>query len=516
MTEQTTPRTSSFSARTSWVGVLLLGAGLSQMALPSSQATSPGPQSASLEFSHIDDSFGVLSGGRQTDFNTGTTGWQGPAFESLGMMGIEWTTSLQEHLRRDISPDPATASPSPGAESTWTTAGYLSADPTNQLYTDKIISLSGNQVRFSLRLRSLADEPESNRRLYWIAELAAGYDPVYSGAGTSSVVITDASGLHPTIIMQVTTVAGTATFEGGNSLHTPLVDGDRSPTMYVLPGDSTDFTMEITVGILDADPCSASAAASFAATQGGVFGQVWESLTACAADATWSITADGEESANLVLDLNSPYLAPSPPTTRTLDIQGLPEGVTWARAEDSGPSLQVNLTASTTVTPGTYPLTWSSSDSVDSGGVTSLSRPSVGGVTLTILAPPVPEPAPLVSAPTASAPSAGIPESSPAPTVIAEPEKPAAVPTPVAPTLEVPVLIPPLVEVSDDPPSSLSLDRVPRSVGEVEPLIPEPLGAGAWLGLGTGLLASGGIITALRRRFRRAGVARGATTEGID
>lgn len=486
------------------------------MALAPSQATSSGPQTASIEFSEFDDFFGVLSGGRQTDFTTGTEGWQGPAFESLGMMGMEWTTALQTDMRRDISPDPGTANPSPGGESSWTTPGYLSANPLNQIFTEKTVSLSGNQVRFSMRHRSLGDESAFNRRVFWVAELAAGYDPVYSGAGTSSVIITDASGAHPTVIMNVTTAAGTATFEGGESLHTPLINGDHSPTMYVIPGDSTDFTMEITVGIIDADPCSASAAASFAATQGGVFGQVWESLTACAADATWSIIADGEESANLVLDLDSPYLAPSPPTTRTLDIQGLPEGVTWARAEDSGPSLQVNLTASTTVTPGTYPLTWSSSDSVDSGGVTSLSRPSVGAVTLTILAPPVPEPAPLVSAPTASAPSAGIPESSPAPTVIAEPEKPVAVPTPVAPTLEIPPLIPPLVEVSDDPPSSLSLDRVPRSVGEVEPVIPEPLGAGAWLGLGTGLLASGGIITALRRRFRRAGVARGETTEGID
>ena len=510
MTQQTTPRTSSFSARTSWVGVLLLGAGLSQMALPPSQATSPGPQSASLEFSHIDDSFGVLSGGRQTDFNTGTTGWQGPAFESLGMMGIEWTTSLQEHLRRDISPDPATASPSPGGESTWTTAGYLSADPTNQLYTDKIISLTGNQVRFSLRHRSLADEPESNRRLYWIAELAAGYDPVYSGAGTSSVVITDASGLHPTVIMHVTTVAGTATFEGGNSLHTPLVDGDRSPTMYVLPGDSTDFTMEITVGILDADPCSASAAASFAETQGGVFGQVWESMTACAAEATWSLTANGQESAPLALDFDSPYLAPTPPTTRTLDIQGFPEGVTWTRAEDSGTALQVNLTAPTTVVPGTYTLTWSSSDSVDSGGVTSLSRPSSGTVVLRVLPPPDPEPIASASAP--SAPSPESPESTPAPVVIVEPETPVAVPAPVTPTLEIPSFIPPPVVASEDPPP-LSPKRVPRFVGEVEPVIPEPLNAGAWWGLGTGLLASGGIIAALRRRFRRTGVARGETAE---
>ena len=510
MKQQTTPRTSSFSARTSWVGVLLLGAGLSQMALPPSQATSPGPQSASLEFSHIDESFGVLSGGRQTDFSTGTRGWQGPAFESLGMMGIEWTTSLQAHLRRNISPDPATANPSPGGESTWTTAGYVSADPTNQLYTDKIISLSGNQVRFSLRHRSLADEPESNRRLYWIAELAAGYNPVYSGAGTSSVVITDASGLHPTIIMQVTTVAGTATFEGGNSLHTPLVDGDRSPTMYVLPGDSTDFTMEITLGIVDADPCSASAAASFAATQGGVFGQVWESLTSCATDATWTLTADGEESAPLALDFDSPYLAPSPPTTRTLDIQGLPEGVTWTRAEDSGTALRANLTAPTTVTPATYALTWSSSDSVDSGGMTSLSRPSSGTVALTVLAPPAPEP--IVSAPAPGTPSAGSPESTPAPAVIAKPETPVAVDAPATPTLEIPLFIAPPVVVSEDPPP-LSLERVPRFVGEVEPVIPEPLSAGAWWGLGTGLLASGGIIAALRRRFRRSVDSRRETAE---
>ena len=480
------------------------------MALAPSQATSSGPQTASIEFSEFDDFFGVLSGGRQTDFTTGTEGWQGPAFESLGMMGMEWTTALQTDMRRDISPDPGTANPSPGGESSWTTPGYLSANPLNQIFTEKTVSLSGNQVRFSMRHRSLGDESAFNRRVFWVAELATGYDPVYSGAGTSSVIITDASGAHPTVIMNVTTAAGTATFEGGESLHTPLINGDRSPTMYVIPGDSTDFTMEITVGIIDADPCSASAAASFAETQGGVFGQVWESMTACAAEATWSLTANGQESAPLALDFDSPYLAPTPPTTRTLDIQGFPEGVTWARAEDSGTALQVNLTAPTTVVPGTYALTWSSSDSVDSGGVTSLSRPSSGTVVLRVLPPPDPEP--IASAPAPSAPSPESPESTPAPVVIVEPETPVAVPAPVTPTLEIPSFIPPPVVVSEDPPP-LSPKRVPRFVGEVEPVIPEPLNAGAWWGLGTGLLASGGIIAALRRRFRRTGVARGETAE---
>ena len=127
------------------------------MALAPSQATSSGPQTASIEFSEFDDFFGVLSGGRQTDFTTGTEGWQGPAFESLGMMGMEWTTALQTDMRRDISPDPGTANPSPGGESSWTTPGYLSANPLNQIFTEKTVSLSGNQVRFSMRHRSLGD-----------------------------------------------------------------------------------------------------------------------------------------------------------------------------------------------------------------------------------------------------------------------------------------------------------------------------------------------------------------------
>lgn len=520
MRQQTRPRPTAFSTTTSWVGVLLLGAGLTQMGLPPGQATSLGPQSASIEFSGFDDFFGILNGGKQKAFVTGIEGWQGPAFESLGMMGVEWTTAVQTETRRDISPDPGTSNPSPGGESSWTTPGYLSANPQNQIYTEKTISLSGNQVRFSMRHRSLGDESALNRRLFWIAELAAGYDPVYSGAGTSSVIITDASGVHPTIILHVTTAAGTATFEGGESLYTPLVDGDRSPTMYVLPGNSIDFTMEITVGILDADPCSASAASSFAGSQGGVFGQVWESITSCATDATWSVTADGDESDLLLLDFSSPYVAPTPPTTRTLDIQGLPDGVTWERAQDSGTSLQVRLTAPTTVTPGTYALTWSSTHSTDNGGVTSLSRPSSGSAALTVLAAPPPapepEPEPTVAAAAASTPSGKSSESSPVPVVVQEPEAPVRVPARVTQTLDIPLILPSPAGAIVDPPSPLSLERVPRSAGELGPVIPEPLGAGAWWGLGTGLLASGGILAALRRRFRRADDAQAETLERID
>jgi hypothetical protein len=162
MRQQTTPRTSSLFRHNIVGGGAFAGSRPLPDGLAPSQATSSGPQTASIEFSEFDDFFGVLSGGRQTDFTTGTRGWQGPAFESLGMMGMEWTTALQTDMRRDISPDPGTANPSPGGESSWTTPGYLSANPLNQIFTEKTVSLSGNQVRFSMRHRSLGDESAGN------------------------------------------------------------------------------------------------------------------------------------------------------------------------------------------------------------------------------------------------------------------------------------------------------------------------------------------------------------------
>lgn len=514
MTQQTTTRTTMFSATTSWVGVVLLGAGLTQVALQPSQATSPGPQTASVEFHSFDDFFGVLSGGVQRDFTTGQYGWQGPAFDSLGMMGMEWTTATGTEARRDISPNPGTSSPSPGGDSSWTTPGYLSANPNNQIYSEKAVSLSGNQVRFSMRHRSLSDESAINRRLYWVAQLNSDYNPVYSGAGTSTLLITDSSGAHPSVIIQVTSQAGTPTFEGGTSIYTPLVDGDRSPTLYLLPGDARDFTMEITVGIIDADPCSASAASTFAASQAGVFGAVWESVTSCAMPTTWSITADGELSPPLTLPFADPYQAPTAPSTRELEISGLPGGVTWERGADTGGSLQVVLSATTAVEPGTYPLVWSTSDRSETNGLVTLSRGSSSSATLSVLAAPPPpvvelplmtttppaSPAPLPS-PTTSAPSSGSP---PAEAIIAPvPLEPTPARTPVTPSFEIPAVLPPLAESSPELPEPLSLERVPRSVGELGSEIPEPLGAGVWLGVGTGVLAGGGILAALRRRFAR-------------
>lgn len=521
MTHETTSRHTTFSATTSWVGILLLGAGLTQWAIPASEASAPGPQTASIEYQGFDDSFGILSGGQQRNFSTGVYGWQGPAFESLGMMGIEWTTALGAQARRDISPDPGTASPSPGGDSSWTTPGYLSVNPNSQIFTEKTISLSGNQARFSMRHRSLGDESALNRRLFWVATLASGYNPVYVGAGTSTLLITDASGVHPTIIIHVTSAAGSPIFAGQTSLYTPLVDGDQSPTLYLAPGDAGDFTMEITVGIIDADPCSADAASSFASTVAGTFGATWESITSCAQSATWSVTADGEPSAALALTFNSPYQAPAPPATRTLNLTGLPDGVSWERASDTGNSLNVTLTASPSVAPGIYPLTLTSRERREDGGVETLSRSSTASASLTVVEAPPPPSAietPPVVVPTApsiaSSPPADSP-ASPAP-VNPEPVRALSVPSPSIAELDIPEILTPVTTSPLEEPSRASGERTPRKVSELSQQIPEPLGAGVWLGVGTGLLAGGGLFAAARRRLSRRRQGLGPERERID
>lgn len=522
MTQPPTSRRTPFSATTSWVGMLLLGAGISQVALTPSQANSPGPQTASIEYSSINELFGVLGGGAQKDFVTGIAGWQAPAFEALGMMGMEWTTVTGTEARSDLSPDPGTSVINPGGESSWTSRGYLSANPNNQIITDKTISVSGNQVHFSLRHRSLINESTINRRLFWIAELASGYDPVYSGAGTSTVMVTDASGSHPTLILHVTSTAGTPTFEGGTSIYTPLTHGDRSPTIYVLPGESTDFTMEITVGIVDADPCSTQTANSFATSQSGVYGQVWDSFTGCASDVAWEVTADGEPSTTQFLSFLSPYVSPLTPLTKSLSISGLPDGVTWERTGDSGSSLGITLRAPGGVDPGAYPLTLIAHTSKVVEGVTTLSQPSSAKGTLTVLAPPPP-------AEPERSESTSAPSTTTAPSSQSEPmAPPASIPTmiPAEPRVSAPTrdetrlgierqLTAPQDVSPDpaDPPESVS--PWPRTA-KPEPTIPEPQGAGVWLGVGTGLLAGGGIVAALRRRFRRLGALRKAQGERND
>lgn len=507
MTRPHSKNPAPFSASTSWVGILLLGAGLSTSVVTPTHASSPGPATASVQWSGIDDFLGVLSGGQQRDFIEGTIGWQSPAFHQLGLMGLEWTTASATETRRAISPDTGSQNVNPGGESSWTTPGYLSANPNNLIYTDKTLHINGNQVRFDMRHYSLGDESAINRRIYWVAGLAAGYDPVYSGAGTTTLLIRDAQGNHPTLILHANTAAGTASFQGGTSLYTALADGDRNPTLYVIPGDATDFTMSITIGIVDADPCSSTTASSFAGAQSGVFGEVWGSITSCIQAPSWSVENSGEPSPLLVLNFASPYSAPLTPTTRELILTGLPQGVTWERQPDQGSALRLRINASTAVEEGTYIVGVKTFESLSVEGLTTISRASstTGTLLITALAD---VPAENLGSP---GPNLTTQSSAISPTAIsASREEPIAEPTNAATPLrirreeafDIPLTPTRVVTPPRDPAPEFFVSREPRRADTTSD-IPEPLGAGAWLGLGTALLAGGGIFATLRRRLAR-------------
>jgi hypothetical protein len=139
---------------------------------------------------------------------------------------------------------------------------------------------------------------------------------------------------------------------------------------------------------------------------------------------------------------------------------------------------------------------------VDSGGVTSLSRTSTTSGTLSITEPVVVTPEPAIVSPPDPAPSASKEspevEKSQPPTAERTLSRSTRVRTPEV--FEIPTL-PPVASIPEEEVPT-GRDREPRlSSGTPSP--PEPLGAGAWWGVGTGALASGGILAALRRRKRR-------------
>ena len=504
MTVHTPNSAHSFSRLTTWVGIILLGAGLVAGVPTRTDASSAGPQTSSVEWSGVDHNQGWLSGGTVREFPSGLRGWQAEAFDRLGDMGIEWESSTQGTQRTAFSGEAGSSSLSPGGTSTWNTSGYLSVEPANQMYTETQFTISGSQARFVMNHQSLGDIPSSQRRIYWTAALASGYSPIYSEQGGTTLLISDASGVHPTLVISASATAGQLNFGGGASRETSLTNGDLRPTVYLTPGTAENSIVTVTIGIIDSDPCSREAGLAFASTEAGVLGSAWEPLTSCLRDANWSATSDGEHSEILSLDFAQGYELASD-TSRSLFVTGLPEGVELTREEDQGASLAVRLRVDPLVEGGNYPLTLRVTETFTVNGVDSTGKVSRSSGTLSI-APPAPreiaaeesEAEPLVS-PTEM--SVSNTEVTIKPTI---PEASEVRVRPTTPSAD--LSIPTLQDVLEQaPPSTIEPEtsiREPRPRPVLTEIIPEPLGAGAWLGLGTAALAGGGIFAALRRRKR--------------
>ena len=497
-----------FSRWVSWLGVLMLGAGVSSASLSPSQAASPALSSASLQFSATDIAQGVLEGGTPVSYETGVEGWTREAFASLGLFGLEWDSLEGDTRRMTYSGSTESSSLIPGGTSTWITAGNVASSPRDSIFLRETLEVSGNTARFTLALEPIDGDVMEDKRLYWKAGLPPGYQSEFTGAGSSTLVVSDGSHAHPTLVLHATTGAGTATW-GGPAIYTDaLTNGEPSPTLYIHSTSEEEFTIVITVGIVDRDPCSAVAAASSAHSKAGSFGEGWSAHTSCLQAPNWSIPAEGEtETVNLETGINLGGL----PEGHTTDItvSGLPSGVTAVRGSDSGTRASFSLTASREVAPGSYSPVITRETQVNSSGVVTVSqRDSVTSTLVVTEGAPLPEaeeeaPVAKPPAPADTEPAENRPQPLLAPTVEPAPVAPSPRPSPLVidPLPEVPE--PPVL--SDEPPAPRG-ERDPAFFIPLEPEIPQATNASAWLGLSLAVvMLAGGLIAAFRRRLASRG-----------
>ena len=158
-----------FSRWVSWLGVLMLGAGVSSASLSPSQAASPALSSASLQFSATDIAQGVLEGGTPVSYETGVEGWTREAFASLGLFGLEWDSLEGDTRRMTYSGSTESSSLIPGGTSTWITAGNVASSPRDSIFLRETLEVSGNTARFTLALEPIDGDVMEDKRLYWKA-----------------------------------------------------------------------------------------------------------------------------------------------------------------------------------------------------------------------------------------------------------------------------------------------------------------------------------------------------------
>lgn len=395
MSSQNSPHT--FPRSVTWLGVLILSSALATLGQSPAHAATGVLSTSSMTWTNLSNE-GVLTGGLPVDYASSQGGWGPEAFDSVGVMGIEWTTPADPTRRNAYIAPTATPVVNPGGESSISSFSFLSPKPAQVLATTASTRISGDQAQWSIQLKSTAPDAMTGNRFFWIADLPGGYDSVFNTVNPNTLLVSDSQGVHPTVVMYATTTAGTLVW-GGNSTYTaPLLNGENKPTMYVHSTSEMDITITVTVGIIDHDPCSGSEALALGGASVGVYGTPIETLTGCLKEPVWGPVEAGSGPGTLTLELDPRTPALAEHESRVVTISGLPEGVTWTPATYSNSMLAIDLVAERTVSPGEYPLEFNVLTRSDLNSVVSFSQPLHIAGTLTILAAtPLPEPEPEIA-----------------------------------------------------------------------------------------------------------------------
>jgi len=490
-----------FSCWVSWLGIIILGAGVSSASLAGAHASAPAVHSASLKWSGIDISGGVLQGGTPVTFTSGNHGWTDGAFSSAGTFGLEWAYGGDPARRMEYHGNTEKSEFAAGGASEWTTAGNVSSDPRNAIFVRETVSVAGNTASFLIQLEPIDGDVMAGKRIYWAATLPAGFDSEFSVAGEATLIATDASHTYPTLVIHATSGAGSVNWGGPDIYTDPLSNGDLTPTAYIHSTSEENYAITITIGVVDRDPCSAGAASTFASSHAGVWGETWSALTSCLQAPTWTVLADGK-STNVVLETGLPTENLPADETTTVSISDLPSGASFSVGRSTGTTKTLSMTASREVAPGTYFPSITRTTETTTGGVVVVSRSDTVVGTLVVgegeaLAAPI-------------QPSSASRAENPTPEVIAPQPPPTADPTPAAASPGIPpgVIedVAPTIDGSPEPTPPLA-EREPAFLTPHQPAVPDPSTASAWLGFSViGVILTGGFIAYRRRRRASSGV----------
>lgn len=531
MTTPHDPSAPIFPRSVTWLGIVILGSALTSFALPPAVAADIAVQSSTIEWPGAQLDNGVLSGGTPVEFTSGMRGWGDAPFSALGTMGLEWETAFNPARRELYGGAASGVSLVPGGVSSWTSSGLLFPRPNDFVDTTSTIRVEANQARWSIQLVAGQEGTMTPYRFFWTAGLIGSYDSRFSSPAPGVMVINDASGQHPTLVLRATSTAGVLEWGGGGIYTAPLASGEKNPTLYIHSTAEQHITVVITLGIVDSDPCQGAEAIAFAGANASASATAWPTLTGCLADPLWVATAGEETTLSIPLDSALPALGVD--QVRELSIGGLPEGVTWQRLVDNADKLNILLSASGDVAPGDYALSVGAHTATTAGGVTRKSQPLQSAGTLTIepavvVVPepdPEPEPEPVSEEvfadneePESGPAEDSLPET--AAVIAPEPQSSGSTPAALRSTPEEEATITrPLRRVTVPDPETLEPAATPFAVARpqetplfreppVEPLPrgaevpPEPTAASAWLGLSLLVSLALGALFAARRRRR--------------
>ena len=420
---------------------------LSSPLTPAVAADLGGVATSSVSYSSIDSTSGVISGGTPQAFDPAFGGWRGPAFDAVGQWGLQKTLHTDNPDRSVFAAWNEATTIEQGALSTLSLDAHIISDSLTRNTATEEISLQGNSIRFVIGVNEFWAGSFERMRMFFSADLAAGANVVYTSLGDGTLLATDSSGSSPAVIITASATVGTIDFASRSNHTVSLSNGDPELTVYVndLVGTATEVT--IYAFVLDGDPCSADALASYAAEiasdPAGSFGDVLDVSSSCLASNDWELLTTAEAGSTLTISVDDSVTTPSG-STRRFSLGGLPSFLS-ASVDDSVSPAVITTSYSSDAVVGDYSLTLSSWLETPTGGSTR-SQPMTQLVTLSISEPapepepepePTPESAPEVEVATASTPTSSSPDSSnddeeivevlvaPAPTLPRLPARPA-------------------------------------------------------------------------------------------